>query len=336
QNHVVPTLMPVRPAGLLESWHITRHFLGLDSCVVRLFTQGDLFPALRKVIETHPALSVMIQDEDSKPFFLRLNEIELSLVVQFSDHDDLEAAIKQQLSTRVAFHQSLLAALQDVIVGDDSPLVSVSQSLSLLPPIEAVTNVWPSLPQTAEFIPHLKLITFTSDEMSTFAKICRSHSATVTSAFYVLAVATLSRLVPPRSPPYKTLSAHVAVSLRAAARAPAAAMCDYVGVHHTYPPIHPPSSGPPPRATLPHYSARSTPRATRRDVRALEFGARRGACEWGPVAHGPHGVRAGGSGDGPGAEGECDWGPDGRGIDRRALVESFAAQFQEGVRALLV
>jgi hypothetical protein len=372
----------------------------------------------------------MIQDEDSKPSFLRLDKIELPMVVQFSDHDDLEAAIQQQLSTRfdtvaqlplwrvdvlndgtvifafhhgigdglsgVAFHQSLLAALQDVIVGDESPLVSISQSLSLLPPIEAVTNVWPSLfkiitevfslfapaswkpgysswtanpvPQTAEFIPHVKLLTFTSDEMAVFAKTCRSHSATVTSAFYVLTTATLSRLVSPRSPPYKTLSAYVAVSLRGAARAPANAMCDYVAAHHTYPLIHPAFQWP----AAARYAAtlQRQKHAARQSVGIIYFlfgniapffrgmlGGKRGGTfeisNAGRVAVPASGrwnmrrmvfaqadlvtgqaLKVSVIGDPTGAVNVAlTWGE--ASIDG-ALVESFAVQFQEGVRALLV
>ncbi|KAJ6495268.1 alcohol acetyltransferase [Mycena sanguinolenta] len=298
----------LRPAGLLESWHIARNFLGLDSCVLvsaryycadkPALSKEHLFFALRKVVEKHPILSVMVQNEDSKPSFIKLEKIELPLVVQFSD-DDLEAAIQRQLSTRfdtvaelplwrvavlpdntvifayhhgigdglsgVAFHRSLLAVLQDV--GEASPLIAVPDSLSLLPPIEAVTSLWPSLfkiisevfslfipaswkrnyyawnanpvSKTPQFTPHAKLLTFSSQEMAAFAKICRSHSATVTSAFYVLAAATLSRFVPSHSPQYKTLGATVAISLRGVAGASEDAICDYVSGHGSYPPINP-------------------------------------------------------------------------------------------------
>ncbi|KAJ7266910.1 alcohol acetyltransferase [Mycena haematopus] len=299
----------LRRAGLIESWHITRHFLGLDSCVLvsarylcadgTVLSQEHLFFALQKVIERHPVLSVMLQNQDSKPSFIKLEKIELPRVVQFSN-DDLEAAIERQLSTRfdavaelplwrvevltdstvifayhhgigdglsgVAFHRSLLAALQDD--GDSSPLVAVPHSLSLLPPIEAVTHLRPSLlkiisevlslflpaswkrgyyawnanpvSKTPQFTPHVKLFTFSSQEMAAFAKMCRSHSATVTSALYVLAAATLSRFVPTtHSLQYKTLGATVAISLRSVAGASEDAFCDYVSGHGSYPPIHP-------------------------------------------------------------------------------------------------
>ncbi|KAJ7665030.1 alcohol acetyltransferase [Mycena polygramma] len=304
---------PLRAPGLFESYHITRNSLGLDSCVVvsaryicadgSRLTREHLFPALRKVVEMHPVLSVKLGPQDSKPSFVRLERIELPLVVHFSDQDDstLEAAIQRQISTRfntdaelplwrvevlndgtvilayhhgigdglsgVAFHRSLLPALQDGAVGGDSPHVAVPQSLSLLPPIEAATNIWPSLRKivaevfslfapaswkpgytawTANpvskapgFIPHVKLVAFTSDEMAAFAKTCRAHNATVTSAIYVLTAAVLSRFVPPHVPQYTKLSATVAISLRDVARAPPTIICDYVSGHTTFPPVHP-------------------------------------------------------------------------------------------------
>ncbi|KAJ7738888.1 hypothetical protein B0H14DRAFT_3515930 [Mycena olivaceomarginata] len=281
---------PLRPAGLIESWHITRHFLGLDSCVLvsaryirpdgPILSKEHLFAALHKVIEQHPILSVMVQNEESKPSFIRLDKIELPLVVQFSDNNDLEAAIQRQLATRfdtaaelplwrvevlndstvilayhhgigdglsgVAFHRSLLAALQDVGDASGSLVVQVSESLSGVLPLtprllEAQLLRMECKPssKTPEFTPHVKLITFSGEEMAAFAKICRSHNATVTSAFYVLAAAILSRLVPPHSPQYKTLTAVIAISLRGVAGASADAFCDYVSGHMSTPPINP-------------------------------------------------------------------------------------------------
>ncbi|KAJ6581872.1 alcohol acetyltransferase [Mycena capillaripes] len=432
---------PLRAAGLLESWHISRHFLGLDSCVVvsaKLtcadgsgLNEEQLFPALKKVIEMHPVLSVMLQGEDSKPSFVKLEKIDLTLVVQFSDHEHLEAAIQRQLSTRfhtvaklplwrvevltdgtvilafhhgigdglsgVAFHQSLLAALQDDIAGDESPLVAVPQTLSLLPPIEAVTNLWPSLlkiitevfslfapaswkrdysawtanpiSKTPEFIPHVKLITFTSDEMATFAKTCRSHKATVTSAFYVLSAAILSRSVPPNVPEYKTLVATVAISLRDVARAPADIICDYVAGHRTFPLVHPAFQWP----AAARYAAdlQHQKHAAREEIgmirllfgninpffRGMLGGKRRATFEISNAGRVPAAAREGqwrigrmvfaqsdlvvGAalkvnviGDPTGAVSVAlTWGE--AAIDG-TLVESFAAQLQEGFRALLV
>ncbi|KAF7356371.1 hypothetical protein MVEN_00969500 [Mycena venus] len=280
---------PLRAPGLMESYHLARHFLKIDSCLLvsaryicadgSILNKEQLFPALEKVIQKHPILAVMLQDEGTnKPSFVKLEKIELPLVVEFSNETDLESAMQRQLANRldttarlplwrvevfndgtvifafhhcigdalsgVIFHQTLLAALQDVVPADITLSVAIPQSLSLLPPIEAVINLRPSLltiisevfslfipaswkpgykawtanPVPKEvpkvYQPHVKIITFTTEEMAAFMTICRSHGATVTSAFYVLAAAVLSRLVPPNSSQYKTLAAVVAVSLR--------------------------------------------------------------------------------------------------------------------------
>ncbi|KAJ7117659.1 alcohol acetyltransferase [Mycena epipterygia] len=430
----------LRPAGLFECYHITRHFLGLDSCVVlsARYTCADgsilnaerLFPALRKVIEKHPVLAVKLEGEDSKPSFVKLATIELPLVAKFSDNDDLEAAIQTHLSrsfdtsaqvplwrvevltdgtvifafhhgigdglSGVAFHQSLLAALQDAIIGDESPLVTIPQSLSLLPPIEAVTSLWPSLrkilaevfslfapiswtrgysawtsnpvPQASSLETHAKIITFTSAETAAFAATCRSHGATVTSALYVLAAATISRFVPPNSLQYKTLSASVAISLRSVANAPADAMCDYVSGHHTYPPVDPAFSWPAAARYATELQAQK--RAAREEIGMLMFlfgniagyfrgqlGRKRGltfelsnagrvspaarAGKWRirqmtfaqcNVVVGPA-LKLNAIADPTGALSvTLTWGDD---AIEEALVESFATQFQDGFRTLI-
>ncbi|KAJ7722968.1 alcohol acetyltransferase [Mycena metata] len=435
-------MSPLRPVGLFENYHVVRHFLGLDSCVVvsaryvsadgASLNKAHLFPALRKVVATHRALSVKLQDENSKQAaFVNLETIDLSLLAQFSGHDDLETAIKGQLSRRfdtnselplwrvevlrdgtvilayhhaigdglsgVAVHQSFSAALQDSIAGDDSSLVAIPQSLSLLPPIEAVTNVRPSIlkviktvlalflpaswtalstawtanpvPQTPEIKPGVKLISFTREEMASFAATCRSHGATLTSAFYILTVATLSRLVP--APQYKTLSAFVAVSLRTAAAAPADVMCDYVAAHHTHPAVHPAFQWP----AAAHYAAelQRQKHAVREEVGMLYLlfgdvapffrgmlGKKRGGTfeisNAGRVTSGTHAgagpwriermvfaqsdlvvgaaLKINVIGDPTGAVNiALTWGEDA--IDE-AVVEDFAAQFQDGLRALIV
>ncbi|KAK7039535.1 alcohol acetyltransferase [Favolaschia claudopus] len=300
----------LRAAGLLESWHITRHLLGMDSCVIisarYVCTNGSslnkehLFSALQELIDMHPILCVMVRNEDSKPSFVKLETIDLSSVVHFSASNDLEAAIQRQLSTRfdtstqlplwrvevlndntvilayhhgigdglsgVAFHRLLLLALEEGNTASSAE-VTVPELISLLPPIEAVTNLRPSIfkiisavlslflpaswkrsyyvwsanpvSKTADFTARVKLMTFSPENMAVFAKICRSHKATITSAVYVLACAVLSRLVPAHSPAYRTLCATVAISLRGVAGGSEDAFCDYVAAHTSYPPIHP-------------------------------------------------------------------------------------------------
>lgn len=396
-----------------------------------ILSKEHLFAALHKVIEQHPILSVMVQNEESKPSFIRLEKIELPLIVQFSDNNDLEAAIQRQLATRfdtaaelplwrvevlndstvilayhhgigdglsgVAFHRSLLAALQDVGDASGSLVVQVSESLSLLPPIEAVTNVWPSLSKiitevfslllpaswkrsyyawnanpvskTPEFTPHVKLITFSGEEMAAFAKICRSHNATVTSAFYVLAAAILSRLVPPRSPQYKTLTAVIAISLRGVAGASADAFCDYVSGHTSTPPINPAFQWPAAARYAAELQRQKT--AVRQEIgmiyliasniagfmKGMLGGKRRATFEISNTGRVPAVEGAGPwrvermvfaqsdlvvgaalkinvTGDPTGAVTVAlTWGE--AAIDGE-VVESFAAQFQEGLRALLV
>ncbi|KAJ7017701.1 hypothetical protein C8F04DRAFT_1154882 [Mycena alexandri] len=407
-------MSPLRPVGLFEQYHQVRHFLGLDSCVVvsARYVSADgaslnkehLFPALRKVVATHRALSVKLQGENSRQSaFINLETIDLSLLAQFSDHDDLETAIKGQLLRRfdtdselplwrvevlrdgtvvlayhhvigdglsgVAFHQSLLAALQDVIAGDDSSLVTVPQSLSLLPPMEAVTNLRPSILKVIKEVLALFLPTSWTAEMASFAATCRSHGATLTSAFYVLAVATISRLVPPNTPQYKTLSAFVAVSMRTATAAPADVMCDYVAAHHTYPAVHPAFQWP--AAALYAAELQRQKYAAREEVGMLYLlfgnvapffrgmlGKKRGGTfeisNAGRVPAGKHvgpwriermvfaqsdlvvgaALKINVIGDPTGAVNiALTWGKDA--IDE-ALVESFAAQFQDGLRALIV
>ncbi|KAJ7785872.1 alcohol acetyltransferase [Mycena metata] len=435
-------MSPLRPVGLFENFHVARHFLGLDSCVVvsARYVSADgtslnkehLFSALRKVVATHRALSVKLQGEKSKQAaFINLESIDLPLLAQFSDHADLEIAIKDQLLQRfdtdselplwrvevlrdgtvilayhhaigdglsgIAFHQSLLAALQDVVAGDDSSLVAIPQSLSLLPPIEAVTKLRPSIRKAIKEVlalflptswtalssawtanpvleipkikPGVKLIAFTPEEMATFAATCRSHGATLTSAFYVLAVATISRLVPPNAPQYKTLSALVAVSLRTVTATPADVMCDYVSVHHTYPAVHTTFQWP----AAARYAAdlQRQKSAAREEVGLLYLlfgnvapyfrgmlGKKRGGTfevsNTGRVSVGKHAgpwriermvfaqsdpivgaaLKINVIGDPTGAVNiALTWGKDS--IDE-AAVESFAAQFQDGLRALIV
>ncbi|KAJ7195853.1 alcohol acetyltransferase [Mycena rebaudengoi] len=302
----------LRPVGLFERFHSTRHFLGLDSCVVLsaqyIHTEGStldqeiVFSVLSKVIGAHPALGVRLDGETtSKPFFARLETIDLSAVVQFSETARLEDALKRQLAQRfdtsadlplwrvevlkdntvilalhhaigdglsgVAFLSSFLEALQEAQPSGTSTSVTIPETLAMLPPLEALTSLWPSwrkifteilalfaptswMPSgsawtansvsnlTPALNPCIRLLAFSATDMKAFLAACRSHSATVTSTFYVLAVAALSHCLDasPDVSHYKTLSTHVAVSLRTVAAAPATAMGDYNSSHHAYPP----------------------------------------------------------------------------------------------------
>ncbi|KAJ6519129.1 alcohol acetyltransferase [Mycena sanguinolenta] len=301
----------VRPIGLLERFHSTRNFLGLDSCVVaaakyatqdrRPLTTDILFSALRQVIKTNPSLCVALKNESSsEAAFTRLHTIDLSRIVEFRDSDSLQAALEGQLGhgfdteadaplwriqvlgdntvilaihhaiadglSTIAFHGSLLRALRNVSFGDASPLVRIPDALRMLPPVEAVTNVWPSLPTIfdkvyREFAPkylqnnrhawsgkpvpmggslrtNIRLVSFPPHDVTALCALCRTHRATLTSAFYVLTVAILSRMLAGDSR-YKTISSAVAVSLRGIAGISGDTICDFVSAHYAYPPVNP-------------------------------------------------------------------------------------------------
>ncbi|KAJ6581878.1 alcohol acetyltransferase [Mycena capillaripes] len=302
----------LRAIGLLERFHTTRHFLGLDSCVVasakyvtqdRLpLTKDIIFPALREVIKTHPPLCVKLKNERSwNASFTRLQTIDFSGIVEFRDNDSLQTALESQLAqgfdtdadlplwriqvladntiifaiyhvigdglSTIAFHGSLLRALRNVTTGDASSLVRIPDTIFLSPPIEAVTTVWPSLFKIFDevykiFAPkswtgarsawsgnpvptagsslktHVHLVSIPAQDVTAFCAICRTHRATLTSAFYVLTVATISRMLVNDSR-YKTISSGVAISLREVAGIRRDAICDYVSAHYTYPPANP-------------------------------------------------------------------------------------------------
>ncbi|KAJ7612008.1 alcohol acetyltransferase-domain-containing protein [Mycena polygramma] len=180
----------LRRLGIMERYHATRHFVGMDACIVtsaRYTTHEDttltkelLFPALRIVIEAHALLGVRFDSrEDSLDIsFLRLPSVDLTRVVQFSGHSDLQNAITNQLSRRfedtqgdlplwrlevladntvilamhhaigdglstATFHRSLLQALQETPIPLSSYSVPVPE-VRALPPIENVTDISPS------------------------------------------------------------------------------------------------------------------------------------------------------------------------------------------------
>ncbi|KAG6909330.1 hypothetical protein DXG01_000930 [Tephrocybe rancida] len=98
----------VRPAGLLERYHISRFSLGLDSCVIMtaqytppegcFLDETTVYDALTRVVEAHAALSIRLgQDPTQDPTFERLQKVDLSQVVEFADACSLEAALEAQL-----------------------------------------------------------------------------------------------------------------------------------------------------------------------------------------------------------------------------------------------
>ncbi|RDB23657.1 Uncharacterized protein C18B11.03c [Hypsizygus marmoreus] len=96
----------LRPAGLLERYHITRHFLRQDTCVTNAahYTSPEgstldkptMFNALRRVVEAHAALGVRLIDEETRPTFVRLTHVNLDEIVLFCNNDNLAAVLEEQ------------------------------------------------------------------------------------------------------------------------------------------------------------------------------------------------------------------------------------------------
>ncbi|KAJ7779075.1 alcohol acetyltransferase [Mycena metata] len=105
-------LKRLRKIGLMECYHSTRHYLGLDSCVVSAaqyttqdglaLTKEILFPALRTVIETHSALGLQLDGDEATTnvYLVRLPSIDLSQMVKFSDKENVQEAFEAQLVRR--------------------------------------------------------------------------------------------------------------------------------------------------------------------------------------------------------------------------------------------
>ncbi|KAF5383777.1 hypothetical protein D9615_003564 [Tricholomella constricta] len=300
----------VRPAGLLERYHIVRHSVGLDSCVLNAaqyihpenhrLEKGALFQALRKVVQLHPALGIRLARELSpNPSFERLQIVDLAEIVEFSDSCGLKATIEAQLlrpfntasalplwrvvvmkddticfawhhcigdgMSGLAFHRTLQASLEE---GEDhTPAANYTVLPSrntFTPAIEEMTSLTPSWGKVVLeifelFAPtawtrgasawtgnpvktdislttRVLLIEFAPDEVSALLNICRSHKATLTSAFQTMAISVLSSLIPAEK--HKTISSYVPISLRGIAGTPSDVFCDHVSTLHSYPRIN--------------------------------------------------------------------------------------------------
>jgi len=180
----------VRQAGLLERYYITRHHLRMFSCVVvsakyvgadaAVLDGSKLFPALAEVVEKHGALRVRLEEETSgKPVYVHLDKIDLSQVVEFLDHEPLEAVLEAEMVRRFdtsaalplwrlkvlpdntltfawhhgigdgqsgfAFHHAFLSALNkiDRPLVPDLPVLSLSQiqGTTLIPCVEQLADL---------------------------------------------------------------------------------------------------------------------------------------------------------------------------------------------------
>ncbi|KAF8074926.1 alcohol acetyltransferase [Lyophyllum atratum] len=300
----------VRRAGLLERYHITRHSLGLDSCVLvaaqyippkpcRL-DKATLFHALREVVESHAALGVRLAGEFSEsPSYERLEKINLDEVVEFTDSCDLKATIEAQLlrpfhtastlplwrivvlkdnticfawhhcigdgKSGLAFHRALLASFRRV--GGCGPIakyIAIPSTNAFVPPIETLVNLtppwrkvglglfelfcptswtrgasaWTGNPvKDASLQTSVRLIKIIPDQASMFLALCRSHKATLTSAFHVLGISVLSALISAEK--HKTIACSIPISIRGLSGTSSDAFCEQVSTMNIYSRIDP-------------------------------------------------------------------------------------------------
>ncbi|KAG6890021.1 hypothetical protein C0992_003366 [Termitomyces sp. T32_za158] len=117
-------------SSLLERYHISRFSsLGLDSCVLmaaqyippqgRRLDKSTVYDALARVIEAHTALGVRLKYPAKDAVFERLDKVDLSEVVEFSENHGLEATIEVQLLRKFGV-TSNLPLWRVVILGDDT------------------------------------------------------------------------------------------------------------------------------------------------------------------------------------------------------------------------
>ncbi|KAF9047189.1 hypothetical protein BDZ89DRAFT_1058242 [Hymenopellis radicata] len=165
----------------------------------------------------------------------------------------------------LAFHKTLSRFLS-LPSAEDEPTSLTSTSVSpLSDPIEKLVNVSPPLLTVLWevcklFIPmawtpagsawtgahigtkpspaaDVRIIRFSDAEASRFHAACRSNQATVTSAVFTLAVATVSQVI--GTTEFKTLSTSIPISLRPLSNTPSDVFCDQVAAYQYYPTINP-------------------------------------------------------------------------------------------------
>ncbi|KAF5355358.1 hypothetical protein D9758_006113 [Tetrapyrgos nigripes] len=100
----------IRSPGLLERFHIVRHALGIDSCVLSAakythsenlsFSQQVLFPAIRSLITQHPALGIRLSKDTiaDQTHFVRLDSFDLSEVIHYvnQSYQELEEVFESE------------------------------------------------------------------------------------------------------------------------------------------------------------------------------------------------------------------------------------------------
>ncbi|KAF7376971.1 hypothetical protein MSAN_00114900 [Mycena sanguinolenta] len=135
------SLAVVRPLSFLEKYYSTRHFLGLDACVVTSarystpenipLTKDVLFPALRILLEAHAALGVRLEGKEDTPdiAFVRLPSVDLSRVVEFSKSTDLQAALEKHLSNGLEHTQGDMPLWRLEVLGDNTMILAAHHAI---------------------------------------------------------------------------------------------------------------------------------------------------------------------------------------------------------------
>ncbi|KAJ6593141.1 alcohol acetyltransferase [Mycena capillaripes] len=131
----------LRKLGVMERYHATRHFMGMDACVVTsarytirektALTKELLFPALRTVIEAHALLGVRFNSRDDSVdvAYLRLPSVDLTRVVEFSKNTDLQDALAKQLSRRFEDTQGDLPLWRLEVLPDNTVILAMHHAI---------------------------------------------------------------------------------------------------------------------------------------------------------------------------------------------------------------
>ncbi|KAJ7448271.1 hypothetical protein B0H11DRAFT_1929206 [Mycena galericulata] len=180
----MPAFTRLRRIGLMERYHVTRTYLGLDSCIVgaaRYTTQDgatinheNLFPALRTLIETQAPLGLRLAGNEATAnvFWVRLPTVDLSRIVEFSGKRDLQEALEAQLA-RPFETQTNLPLWRVEVLADNTVIFAVHHAmgdgmslaalhLNLFKALQYGTgNTHPSVtvPTTTVFLPTIEAAT---------------------------------------------------------------------------------------------------------------------------------------------------------------------------------
>lgn len=267
---------------------------------------ATLYPALRQIVLQHAGLCVQITKDDPvkhPPHFVRPPSVSLDSVVSFvrDSGTPLEDLLMAQFvepfqiggdaplwrlivvnahtivfvyhhaigdgQSGPAFHHSLLAALNSTQPEDTpDPTVTIPETLSLTPPVEALTNTtasigalchalygifapksWTSgykawtgnnIPREPTLKMYVRCWTIPAAHATQLVKLCRQHNTTLTAFLHTLISRAMARFAPnDKGRRYKTLKIAIPVSLRRYTGAAPSALCDQVTSYNTSFPI---------------------------------------------------------------------------------------------------